>query len=260
MNVDQFVEKYENKGLDWDGAYSTQCVDLARFYWANVCEISQPRSVSGAKDFWVSYGTDTNLNQNFQRISNTPDGVPNKGDVLIWGSEYGPWGHIAIFLKGDASSFTAFSQNDPIGTLSIKKQYKNYFGVLGWFRPNKDVNSGSNEPEGGNMDELLKKYNVNDINELDVKIYEHCGTTWGGETDGGFLGSARKRVSDLENEADRLRIDVNYLEEKIEDHECPTTSRVIEETLQVGDTTLIINGMTVDSEGYEEASYKVAER
>jgi len=262
LSVDQFVSKYEGKGLDWDGAYSTQCVDLARFYWANVCNIKQPRGVAGAKDFWTNYGTDPNLNQNFRRISNTPDGVPKKGDVMIWGSAYGPWGHIAIFLDGNVNKFTAFSQNDPTGTLSIKKPYKNYFGVLGWFRPNKDVNGGVEAPES--EDKMLLEYlGANNEQEAKKRLAEHLGERdgkcdWGNSDDnrGGYLGSSRRRVIDLENENDRLRMDVKHLEEKIENHECEVDLSLTDK-LKLGNTDMIANGATVDSDGKIVVNYEV---
>ena len=243
LSVDQFVSKYEGKGLDWDGAYSTQCVDLARFYWANVCNIKQPRGVAGAKDFWTNYGTDPNLNQNFRRISNTPDGVPKKGDVMIWGSAYGPWGHIAIFLDGNVNKFTAFSQNDPTGTLSIKKPYKNYFGVLGWFRPNKDVNNGSDESEK-EKDMLLEYLGMPNEEEARKKLAEHLGEVngkcnWGAEgQNGGYLGKAREKLNNPPPA------------QTVKQGELP-------ETLQFSDTMLIIDTATTDKDGnVTGATYK----
>jgi hypothetical protein len=156
---DQFIAKYKGKGLDFDGAYSDQCVDLVRFYWRDVLGISQPRGVAGAKDFWTNYDTDPNLKNNFTKIPNTRELIPQKGDVVIWGSSYGKWGHIAIATEGTIDNFSAFSQNDPTGTKSIIKYYPNFNGVLGVLRP-KSPNNGSNEPEGDNMsdyEEAIRK-------------------------------------------------------------------------------------------------------
>lgn len=240
MNFDEFITKYENKGLDWDGAYSTQCVDLARFYWANVCEIKQPRGVAGAKDFWTNFDSDPNLNQNFTKIENTPEGVPKKGDVMIWGSNYGPWGHIAVFISGDDKEFICFSQNDPAGTLSIKKYYANYYGVLGWFRPNKDVNGGIEE----GTDMLLEYLGMPNEEEAKKKLQAHLGTkdgkcNWGAEGKmGGYLGSAREKLNNP-----------------------PPTQAVkdgeLAEALQFNDTVLIIDTATTDKEGnITGATYK----
>lgn len=159
MTFDQFIAKYKGKGLDFDGSYGNQCVDMARFYWRDVLGISQPRGVAGAKDFWTNYDTDPNLKNNFTKIPNTRELIPQKGDVIIWGSSYGKWGHIAIATEGTIDNFSAFSQNDPTGTKSIIKYYPNFNGVLGVLRP-KSPNNGSNEPEGDNMsdyEEAIRK-------------------------------------------------------------------------------------------------------
>lgn len=47
-------------------------------------------------------------------------------------------------------------------------------------------------PDNGCKD-LLKKYGTKTTQELDDKIHEHVGTTWGGEDNGGHLGGERKK-------------------------------------------------------------------
>lgn len=136
MTLQQFISKYTNKTVDFDGHYGGQCVDLVRQYWQDVIGLSkQPKGVVGAKDFWTNYDRDPVLNENFVKVKNTPSGVPEAGDIMIWGARYGQYGHIAIVTWADVNSFAAFSQNDPIGSRSIKRKYANYKGVLGWFKP-----------------------------------------------------------------------------------------------------------------------------
>lgn len=135
MTFTQFINKYNNKGVDFDGSYGNQCVDLFRQYVKDVLGYPQPKGVVGAKDFWTNYETDKPLKDNFIKIPNTPDGVPQEGDVMVWGARYGKYGHIAMVTHADVNTFTCFSQNDPIGTLSQKRKYSSYKGVLGWFRP-----------------------------------------------------------------------------------------------------------------------------
>lgn len=136
MALDSFIKKYNGKGIDYDGSYGNQCVDLFRQYVKEVLDQAQPKGVVGAKDFWTNYETDPALRDNFKKIPNTPTGVPKKGDVIIWGAKYGKFGHIAVVTHADVNTFTAFSQNDPVGTLCQKRKYANYKGVLGWFEPN----------------------------------------------------------------------------------------------------------------------------
>ena len=207
MNFNEFIAKWDGQAADWDGAYGDQCVDLARYYWSEVCEISQPRSVEGAKDFWVNFETDRNLHENFSKIPNSPEAVPAKGDVMVWGSSYGPWGHIAIFTTGNVDSFNAFSQNDPTGALSKERYYINYAGVLGWFRPNKDVNNGSGEPESNEMTagEFLEK--------IGVKNFTEAIGVW--EREMGFLKSEREKNEELKEKNTELTATIESQKEQI---------------------------------------------
>jgi len=129
MTLDDFIKKYDGKGIDFDGKFSTQCVDLYRQYVKEVLGFPQSPPVEGAKDIW-----DTYLPDYYKRIENTPYGVPEKGDIVIWGTKIGKYGHVAIFLEGDAKKFKSFDQNFPVGTLCHIQEHT-YTGVLGWLKP-----------------------------------------------------------------------------------------------------------------------------
>ena len=139
MTFDQFITKYNGKGIDFDGAFGFQCVDLYRQYVQEVVRVPQSPPVPGAKDIWNTY-----LPRYFTRISNSPLNVPQKGDIVIWGTGYGPWGHVGVFIEGGVWSFRSFDQNDPIGT-RCHIQSHSYRGVLGWLRPNKPKNDEERE-------------------------------------------------------------------------------------------------------------------
>lgn len=127
MTYQEFVDKYNNKGIDFDGAYGFQCMDLAHQYANEVCG-HDFAPAPAAKDVW---------NQDpsgYDKIANTPEGVPTKGDIMIWGVGVGPYGHIAVFDHGDTNTFTSFDQNWPLNSL-CHLQNHNYNGVLGWFHP-----------------------------------------------------------------------------------------------------------------------------
>jgi len=64
------------------------------------------------------------------------------------------------------------------------------------------------------QDTILKKYNVKDEQELDRKIEEHVGTTWGGEDNGGFLGSERKKNRELEAKNDSISASLSDCRDK----------------------------------------------
>ena len=144
MNTQEFFDKYNNKPINYDGAFGNQCMDVYRQYCKEL-GLTQSPGVNGAKDVWNTF-----RKEDFTQIVNTPTGVPQKGDVVIWGVGIGTFGHIAIFDRGDTNSFTSFDQNYPvqgyidtkgnhIGTGVCHFQNHSYTGVLGWLRPKATV-------------------------------------------------------------------------------------------------------------------------
>ena len=130
MTLQEFFGKYEGRGIDYDGSYGFQCVDLYRQYVKEVLEAKQSPPVPGAKDIWTNYLTDV-----FTKVSNNPDNAPRSGDVVIWGEGICPFGHIAICSEpGDKYSFTSFDQNYPLGSVCHFQKHT-YFSVIGWLRP-----------------------------------------------------------------------------------------------------------------------------
>jgi hypothetical protein len=136
MKLSEFINTHVGKKVDMDGKYGGQCVDLFRLYCRDVLELpKQPRGVTGAADFWANYASDPILRAAFDRIANTPSGIPQFGDVVIWNKKAGGgYGHIAVFIEGNALRFTSLDQNWP--TLSgVTKTIHDYVHVSGWLRP-----------------------------------------------------------------------------------------------------------------------------
>jgi len=130
MTIDEFFTKYNGKPLDFDGYYGYQCMDLYRQYVKECLEFPQSPGVAGAADVW-----DTYLSDRYDRIENTPTGVPEKGCIIIWNANAGGgYGHIAIFNNGDANAFVSFDQNWPVSSY-CHFQSHNYTNVRGWLKP-----------------------------------------------------------------------------------------------------------------------------
>ena len=128
MTVRGFFDKWNGRGIDWDNWYGFQCMDLYHQY-DKECIGSKNYPAPAAKDVWNKY--DNNF---YTRIPNTPTNIPQEGDVIIWGTLIGPYGHIAVFYAGDVINFTSFDQNFPINS-KCHFQVHSYKGVLGWLRP-----------------------------------------------------------------------------------------------------------------------------
>ena len=161
MTLEQFIEKWNNKSCDWDGAYGGQCLDLYRQYVKECLDFPQSPSVAGAKDIW-----DTYLTSYFTRYNNSPTAVPKKGDIILWGTKLGQYGHVAIFLDGGVTKFNSFDQNYPEGSL-CHIQSHTYTGVLGWLRP-KEQQLTENAPQW--LKTMLQERGLNLNNESEIRI------------------------------------------------------------------------------------------
>lgn len=132
QNVYNWVDSAVGKGFNPDGAYGYQCKDVIDAYclflfndWVNTIRPSD------------AYATFDNSNPAFfDKIRNTAEGVPQKGDIICWDKGIGAFGHIAIILEANVNTFTVVQQNGYTNTMPAHKTtYPNYNHVIGWLRP-----------------------------------------------------------------------------------------------------------------------------
>jgi len=167
MNLDEFIKKYDGKFLEVAGsAYAkNQCVDLANGYirdvlglpiieWTNACDFPEK---GGDK---------------YEYIENTPLGVPEKGDLIIWGASLnGGYGHIAVFVEGGVGSFRSFDQNYPTNSpCHIQGHY--YKNVIGWMRKKGTTMDQDLQTDANNWRALMEALHVTslDVEEVVKKI------------------------------------------------------------------------------------------
>lgn len=231
MTYNEFKNKYIGKGIDFDGWYGYQCMDLAHQYAVDVVGFDFDPAPA-AKDVWKQNP------MGYEKIPNTPTGVPQQGDIIVWGDEVGPYGHIAVFDNGDVNKFQSLDQNWPVGSLTHIQDH-NYKGVLGWFRPydkiegeKMTIDSATFEQlvtKSTKYDELLPRYEatekllhdneetnkqkdvtINDLNnqiiEKDKRIHELEGE----------LDAFIQRNEELATENENLRKKIVELEDEIE--------------------------------------------
>ena len=132
MNVTEFVKKFNGTYVEVAGTTAqNQCVDLANLYIRDFLGLPIIEWTN-AVDFPSKVNAD-----DYDYILNTPNGVPQEGDLVIWGGTYG---HIAIFIEGNATRFTSFDENFPIGS-PCHIQEHTYLSpkVLGWLHPRKQI-------------------------------------------------------------------------------------------------------------------------
>ena len=133
MNYQEFINEYNGKSFDYDRVAGVQCVDLAKMYLDKVFGI-KPGSWGNAKDYFENFNN-LPLKNSFTRIANTPSFVPRKGDIAVWGTGVGKYGHIAI-ATGEGNTHQFYSYDLNWGSKNVHKVLHNYKGFLGVLRPN----------------------------------------------------------------------------------------------------------------------------
>lgn len=125
MTLTEFLIKYNGKWVEVAGSVNAknQCVDLANAFIRDVLGLPIIEWTN-AVDFPSKAG------DAYEWIKNTPTGIPQEGDLMIFGGKYG---HISIFLEGNVNTFKSFDQNFPLGSDS-HVQGHGYSNVLGWLR------------------------------------------------------------------------------------------------------------------------------
>lgn len=139
MNLAQFVAENNGQGLDFDGYYGDQCVDLVQFWAKN---LGTHTFYGDAKDIIDQAGSD------YIRINNTPDNFPSEGDIVVWranGKVTGPAGHVDIaYGNCTRDSYDGFDQNWLGHQYSEIIKNHPYSDVVGWLHPkildNQEVN------------------------------------------------------------------------------------------------------------------------
>lgn len=165
MTFDEFIKTYNGKKIDYDGAYGVQCVDLIKLY-LDKCFGIKAGAWGNAHAYYDNFCNIAPLYKNFVGLKNTPDFVPEKGDIMVWNkSKSMPYGHIAICDGvGNKTYFYSYDQNwtgrgDPCTRIK-----HNYNGVAGVLRPKKSGNKSVTEiakeviaGKWGNGEERKKK-------------------------------------------------------------------------------------------------------
>lgn len=139
MTLIEFIEKYQGKKVDFDGAYGAQCVDLFRQYTKDVLGIREHtgpcQTTGGALDLFVDYNIMPVEKKYFTRGTNKNW---KSGDILIWDkTPANKYGHVAILIAvSDNSKFLVFEQNG-ITQAGAEVKVRDRTGLLGYLRRKK---------------------------------------------------------------------------------------------------------------------------
>lgn len=127
--LQQFINQWNGKYVPSRGGITGQCVSLSQA-WAEM------NGVTGTPVFPVATarqmgGTRSDF---FTWIPNTPEGVPQPGDIVVWGNSWGGGaGHTGVVVAANANTMDVFQQNNPTGKPALTKTER-YNDCLGWLR------------------------------------------------------------------------------------------------------------------------------
>lgn len=135
MKFNEFINYVKSVGgVDTDGYYGKQCMDLYNYYCNNVLGI-QNVGADCAKNILKN----ANIMNNVERINNYPAFVPQKGDIVVFTG--GIYGHVAICLgEGDVNKFKTIDQNWVNQKLTEEWHNYTYMAPLVFLRPKNQSN------------------------------------------------------------------------------------------------------------------------
>ena len=201
----QFLSQFNNKSVEVvDPTNKNQCVDLVVAF---LDFIGTARSFNHLYAYQIYTDPTFLTKENFDLIPNTPDGIPQVGDIVVFSKAYnGTAGHVVIATgEGDTVTFKAFSQNDPTGSPSVVKIY-GFKYVLGWLRYKYQV---------GALSECLKQHEklVTQANKKDEEIADLKDQI---KTLKDADDKSKKQLDAQQNEIESIKKDKNTLEKKLE--------------------------------------------
>ena len=136
MKFKEFIEKVKAMGgVDTDGYYGKQCMDLYNYYCNNVLGV-QNVGADCAKNIL----NNKNIMANVQVIENYPEFIVQKGDIVVFrGIE--PYGHVGICLgPADLNGFKCIEQNWS-NTRQLEEVWHDYlYGNPVFLRPKNQTN------------------------------------------------------------------------------------------------------------------------
>jgi hypothetical protein len=117
-----------------------QCVQFIRYLLKVYYKTPQWEKQIGASHFWNSYDTDPKMYLYFDKIKNTPDFIPQEGDLVFWNTNKGGgYGHTAAVYGKEqtVNMLTTIESNWKPYKVSIVTH--NYNDVIGFLRPKNRV-------------------------------------------------------------------------------------------------------------------------
>lgn len=162
MTFDNWIKDVKAKGgVDVDGCYDKQCMDLYNDYCNRVLNLKGKTGATCAKQLIKN----NYLLSNGKLIKNYASFIPQKGDIAIWTG--GTYGHVAICTGvATINYFKSIDQNwsKPLKLTEEKHNYT-YMAPLYFFRPDNQENISTKQV----VTKTITKYKVNTVLGLNIR-------------------------------------------------------------------------------------------
>jgi LysM repeat protein len=145
QTIEEWLNSAVGVGMDPDGAYGYQCVDLVDQYGQDIFGVRWPVCVGGVGG--ANQLLDVVPDEYWIRIDNNfsdPNQVPERGDVVVFGGDSSnPYGHTAVILNADTNGIHVVQQNGnanwlPAGLADLEYTQFGTGSVIGWLRARED--------------------------------------------------------------------------------------------------------------------------
>jgi len=161
ITLDEFMSA--NIGNSFKNDYGAQCVLLVKKFSEQVLGINLWYFGWSAKA-WYENNYDTFDSRLWDKIPNTPDGVPSPGSLIFfkW-NNFSKYGHVAVVVSATVNEVVVLEQNGWAGTGSwewtdaIRLNTYGYSQVQWWMTSTQKVNQPLT------LDEAIKKYSMENI-------------------------------------------------------------------------------------------------
>ncbi len=172
MKFEEFLNYVKSVGgVDTDGYYGKQCMDLWNYYCREVLGITDNMGALYAKDIL----NNSNVAKYFKIVKNDPDYIPPKGAVANWqGFNYG---HVGIVLEANINNFKCLEQNWS-GKCELSETLHNYFDgtPLYFFEPynRKNIDVPQNKRTHIHLPASVRTWRIYPLNKAPV-VGNECG-------------------------------------------------------------------------------------
>lgn len=132
MKLKNFIEKYQNKSIDFDKRFSFQCLDIFNQYLVDVYKIKEPIKEFPVMSAFQLFNM-ARVKRNFQTQNNGLFDIPKPGDIVVWSQGVGPHGHVGICVSANLMTLDVFEQNWN-GVQRCVTNRHSYRHIIGFFR------------------------------------------------------------------------------------------------------------------------------